>query len=58
MSLPGILPVEGGEPLLVDGQLVGAIGVSGASAEQDGEIARAGAAMIARPSSKTGRPPG
>jgi glc operon protein GlcG len=39
------LPLQGGVPLLVDGQVVGAIGVSGAaSAQQDSDLAKAGAA--------------
>lgn len=36
----------GGVPILVDGELIGGIGVSGASEEQDGECARAGLAAI------------
>ena len=39
----------GGVPLLVDGQLVGAIGVSGGSAEQDVRCATAGAAALSTP---------
>jgi uncharacterized protein GlcG (DUF336 family) len=47
MSLPGITSVEGGVPLLVDGEVVGSIGVSGVQSSQDGLIAAAGAAAIA-----------
>ena len=36
LALPGVLPVEGGIPLLSDGKIIGAIGVSGGSAQQDG----------------------
>jgi uncharacterized protein GlcG (DUF336 family) len=36
-----IMPIAGGLPLYVEGRLVGAIGVSGASAQQDEEIAKA-----------------
>ena len=40
-------PLQGGVPILVDGQVIGAIGVSGAaSAQQDEEIARAAAAAL------------
>jgi glc operon protein GlcG len=40
-------PLQGGVPILVDGQIVGAVGVSGASsAQQDEELAMAGAAAI------------
>ncbi|CAN5122768.1 heme-binding protein [soil metagenome] len=42
----GALAVEGGEPLVVDGKIIGAIGVSGGSAVQDGAVARVGAAAI------------
>jgi glc operon protein GlcG len=38
-----ILPFEGGIPLIVDGKIVGSIGVSGGAAEQDGQVAQAGA---------------
>ena len=47
MSLPGITSVEGGLPLLVDGEIVGSIGVSGVQSSQDGQIAAAGAAALA-----------
>lgn len=42
LGLPGALPLEGGLPLLVDGRVVGAIGVSGVTSQQDGIIAKAG----------------
>lgn len=44
---PGVTGVPGGIPLQVDGKALGGIGVSGASAEQDETIARAGAAALA-----------
>jgi uncharacterized protein GlcG (DUF336 family) len=43
LKLPGAIPIEGGIPLMVDGKLVGAIGVSGVQSNQDGQIAQAGA---------------
>ncbi len=43
LKLPGALPIEGGVPLVIDGKVVGAIGVSGASSAQDGQCAKAGA---------------
>jgi glc operon protein GlcG len=46
-TLPGVLPIEGGVPLLVDGTIVGALGVSGASSAQDGQVAAAGVAALA-----------
>lgn len=39
-------PIRGGVPLLVDGQVVGAIGVSAGSEDQDLDVARAGAAAL------------
>ncbi len=42
MSLPGAIAVEGGLPLFDDGQIVGAIGVSGVMSHQDGVVAQAG----------------
>jgi uncharacterized protein GlcG (DUF336 family) len=42
LSLRGASAVEGGLPLMVDGKIVGAVGVSGGSAEQDGVVAKAG----------------
>lgn len=46
MSLPNVVAIEGGVPLVVNGRLVGAIGVSGGSAEQDGVVAAAGVAAL------------
>jgi uncharacterized protein GlcG (DUF336 family) len=42
LALRGANAVEGGLPLVVDGKIVGAVGVSGGSAEQDGVVAKAG----------------
>jgi uncharacterized protein GlcG (DUF336 family) len=46
MGLPGAVPLEGGVPLVKDGQFLGAIGVSGVQSFQDGIIARAGLAAL------------
>jgi uncharacterized protein GlcG (DUF336 family)/mannose-6-phosphate isomerase-like protein (cupin superfamily) len=44
VALDGFTPLQGGVPIIVDGQIVGAVGVSGAkSAQQDEELAMAGA---------------
>ena len=43
MMLPHSMPLEGGLPLVVDGKLVGGIGVSGVTSQQDGQVAKAGA---------------
>jgi glc operon protein GlcG len=48
LGLPGAVPLEGGLPLVVDGEMVGAIGISGVTAEQDGQIAAAGAESLAQ----------
>jgi uncharacterized protein GlcG (DUF336 family) len=42
----GALAIEGGELLLIDGKIAGAIGASGGSGVQDGAVARAGAAAL------------
>jgi glc operon protein GlcG len=46
LRLTGAIPLEGGVPIIVDGKVVGAIGVSGGSGEQDGQVARAGADAV------------
>lgn len=42
LRLPGALPVEGGIPLMRDGAVIGAIGVSGVQSFEDAQIATAG----------------
>ena len=42
LSLPGATAVEGGLPLVKDGEIVGSIGVSGVLSSQDGQVAAAG----------------
>ena len=49
LRLPGAIPIEGGIPLLAGNQVVGAIGVSGVTSEQDGQIAQAGVKAFAKP---------
>jgi glc operon protein GlcG len=46
LRLPGAVPLEGGIPLLMNGKIVGAIGVSGDSSDHDGLCAQAGAATV------------
>jgi glc operon protein GlcG len=48
LALKDITPLEGGMPILIDGRIVGAIGVSGAVSAQDAQIAKAGADALAR----------
>jgi glc operon protein GlcG len=42
VALPGVMPLPGGLPVTVDGKVIGAVGVSGMSADQDEIIAQAG----------------
>lgn len=46
VKLSGATPIEGGFPLVAGGRIVGAIGVSGVTSQQDGRIAGAGAAAL------------
>ena len=43
LHLPGAIALDGGIPLVTDGKIVGAIGVSGATSAQDAQCAKAGA---------------
>ena len=43
LALPGVIPAEGGVPLVRDGHFVGGLGISGVRSFQDGQIAQAGA---------------
>jgi glc operon protein GlcG len=47
LRLEGAVPVEGGLPLIAEGKLIGAIGVSGDLSEHDGQCAGAAAATLA-----------
>ena len=42
LGLEGAVPVDGGLPIIIDGKLVGAIGLSGAAGDQDAQCAKAG----------------
>jgi len=46
LTLKGVVAAEGGIPLVMDGRIVGAIGVSGATSAQDAQCAKAGADTI------------
>src|SRR5687768_18512237 len=46
LALQGAVPVDGGLPIVVGGRVVGAIGVSGGTSAQDGQVAAAGAAAL------------
>jgi glc operon protein GlcG len=49
LALEGADPVEGGVPLIVEGKIIGAIGLSGDLSEHDGQCAAAGAAALKQP---------
>lgn len=46
MKMPGILPVQGGVPILAEGVCVGSVGVSGVQSDEDEQIAQAGIAAL------------
>ncbi|NPT55333.1 heme-binding protein [Paraburkholderia elongata] len=46
LSVPLAGTLEGGVPVVVDGQVIGAVGVSGVKADQDAQVAKAGAAVL------------
>lgn len=46
LSVDGIIALEGGVPIVVDGEVIGAVGVSGVQAFQDAQIAKAGIAAL------------
>ncbi|MBM3649169.1 MAG: heme-binding protein [Alphaproteobacteria bacterium] len=48
LAIKGATPLEGGVPIVVDGKIIGAIGVSGVTSQQDAEVAMAGAAAAGK----------
>lgn len=46
LSTPGVTPLEGGVPVVVDGEVIGAVGVSGAHGANDSHIAAAAAMAV------------
>ncbi|WP_247257277.1 heme-binding protein [Pseudomonas moorei] len=46
LSAPLLTSLEGGVPIMVDGQVIGAVGVSGVKAEQDAQVAKVGAQCL------------
>ena len=48
MTLPGATPIEGGVPIVWQGEVVGAVGVSGVQSHEDAQIARAGAEAVGK----------
>jgi glc operon protein GlcG len=54
LALPGATPLQGGIPIIVDGKVLGAVGVSGNTPQEDEDIAKAGAAAIPSTSLSSG----
>jgi glc operon protein GlcG len=48
LALKNVTPLEGGELIMQDGKIIGAIGVSGVTSAQDAQVARAGAAAAVK----------
>ena len=48
LGLRGVTPIEGGIPLVVNGQMIGAVGVSGVTSAQDAQVAAAAVAALAQ----------
>jgi uncharacterized protein GlcG (DUF336 family) len=46
LRLKDAIPVEGGVPIIADGKLIGALGISGGSSAEDEACAEAGAAAL------------
>jgi len=46
LSLPGVIPAEGGVPLMMKNTVVGGLGISGVRSPQDGQVAAAGASAL------------
>ena len=46
LKVPNSIPVEGGQPIVSDGKIIGAIGVSGMKSFEDGQVAKAGLAAV------------
>ena len=46
LALPGVIPAEGGVPLMRGNQIIGGLGISGVRSFQDGQIAQAGVTAL------------
>jgi uncharacterized protein GlcG (DUF336 family) len=49
LSIEGLVTLQGGLPITINGKVIGAVGVSGATSAQDEEVAAAGIAAIKQP---------
>jgi uncharacterized protein GlcG (DUF336 family) len=48
LAVEGLVPLEGGVPVVLDGRVIGAVGVSGVTSQQDAQVAAAGIAALAK----------
>lgn len=46
LAVDGLLPMQGGVPVIADGKVIGAVGVSGVTSAQDEQVAMAGVAAL------------
>ena len=46
VTMPNVLALEGGLPIMADGKVIGAIGVSGMRSDEDAQVGRAGIAAL------------
>lgn len=49
LSIDGLVTLQGGLPIIVDGRVIGAVGVSGATSAQDEQVAAAAIAAVRKP---------
>jgi uncharacterized protein GlcG (DUF336 family) len=48
LRMPGVTPIQGGLPIVIDGECIGALGVSGVQSHEDEQIAKAGIAVLSQ----------
>ncbi len=48
LKMPGVTPIQGGLPIVIDGECIGAVGVSGVQSHEDEQIAKAGIAVLSQ----------
>ncbi|HEV8107722.1 MAG TPA: heme-binding protein [Burkholderiales bacterium] len=46
LKMPGVTPVQGGLPIVIDGECIGAVGVSGVQSQEDEQIAKVGIGVL------------
>ena len=46
LAIPGVFPLEGGEPIFLNGKIISAIGVSGMQSTQDGQVVKAALSVV------------